>query len=1414
MRNSKPEEGLEPKMEKDRLIKKLTLKGSKIGIPCNAAAIPVVNGEARRYLETLKLPDTASGRLIVISKTAERLPYDYLPPLKLGGSYLHLADGTNKRVINSILFSDPEATILFDRKIDFSSREEESGNVRQASFIAKDLMGIEDAWNAYNVSGNGVVLGITDSGVDFGHSDLVDSPKLLDSGITASFDPTGYGAAPTSLTLQPTVVSGVTVLPLEGQNLTLNLGEEGGTALSSDLGITLENLDISNIADRSKSGNFKVGMMYQPGEIRQVFLFVLVDTQQAGVYDELWVDLSTSLGLSLALNGIIFEVGRFYRELVDWSLVNEEPYGPGNPVIAKDIDGDGYNDVSMGALATVLDLNGLVNGGYIRGIDPEGRGIGVIYDAVGHGTQVTSAAAGRGKVPIQIYDNFTTADNIENTTIYYLPGSAPNASVIVTKGLQVTDFLIGWFWLAGLEPVLDGSGEWTVNKDHLADISSNSWGDGSIGQQLKGMDTLSFLLDALSTPDIFSKIDFGVTYPDYPGLIFFVASGNGGPGFGTVATPGAAVNAITIGASTSFHTQQNKGKNDVALFSSNGPTPFGVVKPDLVSLGSFGFTDKVLVLGIGNGTKAAGEFGGTSEATPRAAGVGALMVEALRKNGITPTLTEIRVRLKSTAQDLYFPGNMQGAGLINAYNAVSTVFQDNYLLVRDFSSQQLLGTELSNAFEGIFDVAHPLEAGGIADSFIYGYPEDFKTGRLLTIETSNGSTPTSPSISLVHLEQIDSYTVSFTTTLSSGGVYPISSIPTQLIDSDFLVISIGLTEESYSGLQDAGLLPPTMELIDTESGRIIDESFSTGYSQQLYSGNPREDFNSTPAIVLEDPGFVSNIPFWEGLTYELNFYAYNRVPSEDFSFSQNGTLFNITATPDPIYQIQLLQIAQPFGNVYLPLTVLDINNVGYGENADVIGDELTEPQFYGQNSTFGAFNWYGNTARPEAGDYRFYTLEVPSNATFLATRLSWNDENLVPNLYLYNSQGNLVAQSDTQYVGGGFYKTKTSEPNAQNLFISVNDTRYYLMAHFVQTPFGAGPYPFELLVRYLTLNEIPSPETTFSQDLEQPVSGSLGISATDYSVNEFPELRIDEINVQVYKGRNGTIEGTIPVDTISEAPFTPEFFAPVDFEAGEKGAIGLFWFSKDYDLDLYLFPVDQTGLIDNDILARQGTKPGPVNETAAFSIDRTTTYLVMVDFAGGEVPVQDIEFIVIYDSRQGPSFRSENDNIVINTSSFEDETFGIWINYGTNFDLSFQEITRATFSNYVNFTSSLLSPQSGETLKGNVEVGWTSSVNTTAYIYLEQNELSTFLGSSSSGSFIFDTTLFPDGDYVLRVLITDGIFSHEYQRDIILANGKFSTLDPLATETSTRPIPLVETALILGLLVLSRNRERKRKNRT
>ena len=1366
------------------------------------------------FLQLGQLPEGASGRLLVFTKSSSSYTGELFPPIKIGGSYFHIIDAASSVTVQSILYDDPRAKIIFDRYMFSTPDLPISGALEPESFVAKSLLGIEEVWNQYGYDGKGVTIGITDSGVDFGVTDLIDSPKLLSNGLTASFDPTGTGISPTSLEVSPVIDQGQTVLPIKGHNLTVSLGEEGGVTTSDQLGLELENLEITNLLVKSVSNKYKVGMMYQPGEVRQVFIYVLVDSQVAGVYDTIFVDLDTSLGLSLALNGIIFEVGRLYRSLVDWSLSDESPFGNFDPIIARDINLDGIIDVSMGALATGIDWNGLVNADYVRGIDPQGRGISVMYDAIGHGTQVSSAAAGRGITPIQIYDNFTTTDTIENNTVYYLPGSAPNASLIATKGLQLSDFILGWFWTAGLEIILTGDGGFTVNEEHRADISSNSWGQGLIGENLRGMDAISLLTDALSTPNIFSTVDFDVTYPSYPGLIFFIAAGNGGPGYGTVTIPATSVMAISIGASTSFHPEQNQGKNDVALFSGTGPTPLGYVKPDLVALGSFGFTNKVVISGRGNGTYAAGIFGGTSEATPRAAGIGALLIQALKDNNIAPTLSEVKSRLKSAAHDLGFPAFMQGAGLVNAFYAVSTVFDANYLLVKDTESLQLIGSKLNSAFQETFEANHPLLTGNFYDSAVHGYPNDFQNGRKLTIQRSNGSSISGSSVSIVRFTPSATVNTSFTTSLTANGRYALNSLE-PLLDSDFILISIGLTESSYNALVTAGLSIRSLELIDRDTGRIVEESFSSGYSQQIYSGNPSLDFESVPTIVFEDPGFAAQVPLWPGLTFEVTAIAFERQQWNEIGLFVNGSEFtlNISSLLSNVYQQGFLELNQPFGKVYLPLTILNSYDVKIGSAAENIGDENSILTPMPMNASFGAFNWVGSTARPEAGDSRFYELSVPSNATYLAVNLKWNKDGMLPNLYLFDSKGILISKSQSEYIGGGFYQVTTSEKFAQNLLVEAEDTVYYLMVHFVGTPFGAGPYGFNLLVRYLNLTSIPKPIEIFSQPIDEAISKKLVINSSQYSVDQFPELKILETSTMVFKGQNHSFNDVIDSSDIELGTFTPEKEYRFNFTQGEKGIVNLTWDNTNVDVDMYLVKSGFVIKPEDDLFRLQGTIPTPKNESAFFSIPESGEYSLYIDVVNSSSLTTDLLFEVHLETRQGPTFTNEGAVLELDTALFENGNFGLWITYQTNFAISFENIYNVEFVNHQNFTSSMVSPIENAVLSGLVNVNWSASVPVVGFVYLKGPGVTSlyFLGSSNSNHLGFDSTVFKNGDYMLIVELTDGIYRHVYQISISLNNKILSTLSINTSTTSDNRIPLLLVGFVVALVTLINRRKRRLK---
>ena len=152
------------------------------------------------------------------------------------------------------------------------------------------------------------------------------------------------------------------------------------------------------------------------------------------------------------------------------------------------------------------------------------------------------------------------------------------------------------------------------------------------------------------------------------GIIVIAASGNSGPDAGSIGSPGAARQAITVGASLLNGT--------VADFSSRGPVHSGnaiISKPDLVAPGVS--ICAALRSGVSRpmcGDEAHTALSGTSMATPHIAGVAALIKQA--RPSISPT--EVKTLLKATAKPLrdavgaILSPYEQGAGVVAAMPAV------------------------------------------------------------------------------------------------------------------------------------------------------------------------------------------------------------------------------------------------------------------------------------------------------------------------------------------------------------------------------------------------------------------------------------------------------------------------------------------------------------------------------------------------------------------------------------------------------------------------------------------------------------------------------------------------------------------------------------------------------------------------
>lgn len=135
------------------------------------------------------------------------------------------------------------------------------------------------------------------------------------------------------------------------------------------------------------------------------------------------------------------------------------------------------------------------------------------------------------------------------------------------------------------------------------------------------------------------------------GLIMFTANGNAGPEPSTLIAPADVDGIIALGATNL--------DGVISDFSSRGPTADGRIKPDLLAPG------KDVWVARPNTLDEYGQGNGTSFATPLAAGVGALLLQAY------PDLDPagMLALLRATASDPGAPDNDGGWGMINGIAA-------------------------------------------------------------------------------------------------------------------------------------------------------------------------------------------------------------------------------------------------------------------------------------------------------------------------------------------------------------------------------------------------------------------------------------------------------------------------------------------------------------------------------------------------------------------------------------------------------------------------------------------------------------------------------------------------------------------------------------------------------------------------
>ena len=636
-------------------------------------------------------------------------------------------------------------SVIEDIQLDFHSTDDLNDASRIAQISHSDI-----AQKNYGVTGNGTTIAIVDTGVDFSNPDIQHSLARDETNHPIMLDADGQGIILTNATffayidkneiirnyskpILPHMTSSAYVTK-QGVFLDVSQGGKGSQipiynsffpqlgssiifngTLSDDMKIGDDNRNYI----KSKSGVYHLGVIYQgatqgPLARIQVVPVLVVDSFIPGVYDTIIPDLSTSWE-----DYTRFDLEQGQKPKYDFDFTDEKPIvlGSGKEFLVYDSNNDGKNDYSAGTIgAQVLDVYGVmqnktaeiddsikaINGTLLPALDPDGEFFGLMTDFMGHGTSSAASITSRG---IETYDIYN------NTEKFTITGVAPDAKIIPVKALWFGDTVYGWLWSAGFDNVKH---DWEFTGKPRVDIISNSWGVSAFPsfKAFPEMDILSLILDVLATPHSLDD--------DYPGVTIVSSAGNSGHGYGTIGLPNAAPYGISVGATTnnvfvgygSFKDQPRFGNttshyNHIVDFSSRGPGFIGDPKPDLMSMGAYGFTpSSVLKIEKDSKDESFSLFGGTSMAAPIVSGSAAILMEGMRNQSQNIDPFTIKNILMSTATDLKNDPFTQGSGLVDVSSALDYVNgKDGLFIVHNDASYNNIKKILDPAIDRVNSTA-------------------------------------------------------------------------------------------------------------------------------------------------------------------------------------------------------------------------------------------------------------------------------------------------------------------------------------------------------------------------------------------------------------------------------------------------------------------------------------------------------------------------------------------------------------------------------------------------------------------------------------------------------------------------------------------------------------------------------------
>lgn len=940
--------------------------------------------------------------------------------------------------------------------------------------------GAEDAW-MMGYYGQEVKVAVIDTGMDMAHPDLYGQQARYSSGAYAGWPIAFIASAASAWTNGETGgwVADTSYMAAEDAGY---VEFDGAFYYVSGIPTASGNYHIGYHTD----ANLAYYLGFTPGVL-------VTDSTLSGVYDTVYVDVTGDFDFSndkpctMGDEISYFDYYDSGADIEDWSMWDA---------------GDGYPDLSGGMVYWISDGANVYPGSdWIYGaswVPQSGDAVAFVGEfALGesHGTMTSSAALGTG-----------------SSMWGMLTGMAPGAKLIAMP-------FYGDSWASWLFAQLGADG-YDYSGDE-ADICSNSYGWSS-NAIWAGYDELTDMYASYISTFVGGN------------TLWLWATGNGGPGYGTVTSAWDPL-AVHVGAGTTMQYRYWLGYEydydytkwgDVIPFSNSGPSRTGKLNSEVIASGAYSLEPAPLNVDwtmnpnvysdVGDGFVHFQIGSGTSHATPTVAGGAALGYSAFYDmNGWFPWFIDAKARLMASCDDMHFDPLKQGAGWLNAGNFVRAMLGGAEPYVDTISSWNEPMLPKAALYPGYL-YGERLEA---AANFLE--PGQSDSSHVFETYNYDWVNPVDVHVTSEILLRTGSDTVSFTTA-DAGSVY-LDITALVPATTDMLKVTMFMPFDQFDPEMDyVSNVQYWLELHDWVDLSGDGNMNITGGEWELFRYTIDGSNSNYNQVMIKDPisrtsdGLIARARAYEGaagvdITLQLDYYELQNFPwitlMEDGGMVWTSDLYTTVGPDSYFYWWANVDVPwdAPVGTYAAAIYVDDGTRVQC--IPVVINVPATDYEFeFGGPSYFDTpYNndFVGIADRDwrfEVGDWRMFWC-VPyydiDYTTYLMVNVGWTELPTDVNIHVlasdwadwpywvyssyplgYGYSMTTIASSDEQYMGGGTFGVYTNTGGPSEV----------LTAPLGDYIWDTGAAPFAILTRCPVMSGSSASDTLYGETMLMSIS--------------------------------------------------------------------------------------------------------------------------------------------------------------------------------------------------------------------------------------------------------------------------------------------------------------------------------------